>query len=375
VSGSWDGTVKLFRVAAGRSPTVIKAHKGKVSSSCRMFRRWRTNEGYWVTLIGWWNAFNLDDFCLICCQRGSLYFYLARIVFVLIGSHWLQVACVRLSADGSTVVSCGEDGTAKLWGADSGDNFGTLKGRLDEVSATLERLKNIIVEERERERSGKEVGGKWAGDAAFGECAAELCSIVEGIRAVRDAELEDERIARGEAGVKGRSMPAKDSAAAAAGTKNGGAAGGKRGDGEPDSLDDATFEPDGGNFTSSAMVAIQCPVADADVYYTTDGSDPIIPSSFGGPCAQGPLDVGTSERAHHSGRNTHLITLVGRYDFDNTVSPSDAGIFLTICPCPQLLHQGSRGARRGRTWKSCSLIEVWDSMPTSIGDLRQREAS
>lgn len=261
------------------------------------------------------NLIHSSRFLFEISSEGLFVLNVAPSVFVLIWFNRLQVACVRLSADGSTVVSCGEDGSAKLWGADSGDNIGTLRGRLDEVSTTLERLKTIVVDERERERSGKEVGRKWGGDGAFGESAAELCSIVEGIRALRDAELEDERIARGEAGMKGRPKPAKDSVAAPApATKDGGAAGGKRGDGEPDSLDDATFEPDGGSFTSSAMVTIHCPVADADVYYTTDGSDPVIPSSFGGSCAQGPLDVGTSERAHHSGRNAHLVTIVGRCD-------------------------------------------------------------
>lgn len=186
VSASWDGTVKLFR--RGRPVHVLKGHKGKL-------------------------------------------------------------ACVRLTPDGRTVISCGADGVVRLWGTESGEAAGVLRGRMEEVVRCITQLAGIFegqgLNRKQSIVASVRTPGAVEGLGDVELLVDELCTRIDSLKEDGDAQAE------------GRTLISTSE----------GQMGDRGGEGVGGGLPSASFEPDGGVFESCVCISLKCPAADCEVCF------------------------------------------------------------------------------------------------------------
>lgn len=85
------------------------------------------------------------------------------------------------------------------------------------------------------------------------------------------------------------------------------------------------FAPPAGNYSSVQMVTITCPTADADIYYTLDGSDPTESSTLYNPLSMGITISATTTvkaRAYKDGMNASaVVTALYTIDLTDVATP------------------------------------------------------
>jgi WD40 repeat protein len=108
VTGSWDGTARIWDSATGERRAVLMGHTGQVSAVA-------------IAPDGTWLATGDQDTARIWDaatgqQRGAL------------SGHAAQVTSVAIAPDGSWLVTASEEGTARTWDAATGELRTTLAG-------------------------------------------------------------------------------------------------------------------------------------------------------------------------------------------------------------------------------------------------------
>ncbi|WP_110580089.1 nSTAND1 domain-containing NTPase, partial [Microcystis aeruginosa] len=109
VSGSWDGTIKLWNVETGQEIRTLKGHDGSVSSVNFSPDGKTLVSGSWDGTIKLWNVETGQEIRTLKGHDGS-------------------VSSVNFSPDGKTLVSGSWDGTIKLWNVETGQEIRTFKG-------------------------------------------------------------------------------------------------------------------------------------------------------------------------------------------------------------------------------------------------------
>jgi hypothetical protein len=117
ITGSADGTMKVWDAQTGKEILSLKGHTGPVNSVAISADGKRIVSGSKDKMAKVWDA-----------QTG-------KELLSLDGHHWHLVSSVAISADGNRIVSGSYDHTVKLWDARSGKALLTLEGHTSEVSS------------------------------------------------------------------------------------------------------------------------------------------------------------------------------------------------------------------------------------------------
>lgn len=135
VSGSWDGTVKIWDTSSGKETLTLKGHTDGVEmTEARRSHVFGNRAG--ILCI----ALSADGQRVVSgSQDGTVRVWDASSgdeLITLLG-HTARVNSVALSADGNRIISGSLDGTVQVWNAWSGEEILMLRGSTDEVTSVI----------------------------------------------------------------------------------------------------------------------------------------------------------------------------------------------------------------------------------------------
>jgi WD40 repeat protein len=116
LSGSWDGTVRLWDVATGQELRALKGHKDAVTSVAWCADGRRALSASDDTTVKIWDAASGE------CLRTF-------------GGHSDRVLAAAWSHDGRLALTAGKEKTVFLWDVDTGECFGNFEGHTSRIAA------------------------------------------------------------------------------------------------------------------------------------------------------------------------------------------------------------------------------------------------